>query len=99
LKPFREQNNHREWPYEHLVPGTPRNDEPYAAGRQVGHRRRDRQSGERAARVADAMARMPALVAAYRAARRVPWGEVAPADRLLMSPRQIREKYVLRKLK
>ena len=39
------------------------------------------------------------LVAAFRAARRVPWEEVAPADRLLMSPRQIREKYVLRKLK
>lgn len=91
--------NNREWPYEHIVPGIPRNAEPYNGGRQVGHRRREREREERKARIADAMARMPSLIAAYRAARRVPWEEVTAADRLLMTARQIREKYVLRKLK
>jgi hypothetical protein len=65
----------------------------------VGHRRREREADERRQRVADALARMPTLIAAYRASRRVPWEEVTAADRLLMSARQIREKYVLRKLK
>lgn len=95
------QNTHplREWPYEHIIPGLPRNAEPYGGGRQVGHRRREREAEERQQRIADAMARMPTMIAAYRASRRVPWEEVSAADRLLMSARQIREKYVLRKLK
>ena len=97
--PKNTQNQPREWPYEHIVPGIPRNAEPYNGGRQVGHRRREREREERRARIADAMARMPSLIAAYRAARRVPWEEVTPVDRLLMTARQIREKYVLRKLK
>jgi hypothetical protein len=95
----KQPNRNREWPFEHLVPGLPRNAEPYNGGRQVGHRRREREREERQARVSDAMARMPSLIAAYRAARRVPWDEVTPVDRLLMTARQIREKYVLRKLK
>jgi hypothetical protein len=38
----------RDWPYEHIVPGIPKNDLPYRDGRQKGHKReverRDRQA-------------------------------------------------------
>jgi hypothetical protein len=55
----------REWPYEHIVPGVPRNDPPYNAGRQKGHKRQ-LAVAERKASIEAAMARMPQLIADYR---------------------------------
>ena len=78
------------------MPGTPKNAEPYNGMRQKGHKR-DALREERRQRVADAMAKMPQLIAEYRAARKVPWDEVTPVDRLLLTRRQIRDKYVTKR--
>jgi hypothetical protein len=32
-----------------------------------------------------------------QASRKVPWDDITPADKLLLTPRQIRQKYVLSK--
>ncbi|GBF89103.1 hypothetical protein Rsub_01820 [Raphidocelis subcapitata] len=88
----------KEWPFEHIVPGLPKNDAPYNAGRQKGHKR-DGERAEREARIKAAMQKMPQLIAEYRASRKIPWDDVTPVDKLLMTRRQIREKYVLKKLK
>ncbi|KAF8073236.1 hypothetical protein HT031_000897 [Scenedesmus sp. PABB004] len=88
----------KEWPYEHLVPGVPKNDPPFNGGKQRGHKRHVSQA-ERQAKIDAAMAKMPAAIAEYRASRRIPWDAVSPADRLLLTTRQIREKYVYKKLK
>eukprot|EP00879_Flechtneria_rotunda_P003410 GHRR01003638.1.p1 GENE.GHRR01003638.1~~GHRR01003638.1.p1 ORF type:complete len:133 (+),score=39.51 GHRR01003638.1:135-533(+) len=88
----------KEWPYEHIVPGIPKNDPPYNGGKQKGHKRHIIQQ-ERQQKIEAAMAKMPQLIADYRASRRIPWEAVTPADKLLLTIRQIREKYVYRKLK
>jgi hypothetical protein len=59
------KNQKREWPYEHIVPGAPKNDPPYRGGRQKGHAR-DHEREERQQRIAAAMAKMPQLIAEYR---------------------------------
>jgi hypothetical protein len=58
----------REWPYEHIVPGTPKNDPPYNGGRQKGHKR-EAERTEREARIKAAMEKMPQLIAEYRVGR------------------------------
>jgi len=55
----------REWPYEHIVPGTPRNDPPWNGGRQKGHKRQQ-EVAERQQKIKAAMERMPQLIADYR---------------------------------
>lgn len=55
----------REWPYEHIVPGIPRNDKPWNGGKQKGHKRQQ-EVEERQAKIKAAMERMPQLIAAYR---------------------------------
>ncbi len=59
----------REWPYEHIVPGIPKNDLPYNNGRQKGHKR-DIAREERKARIEEAMAKMPQMIAEYRVGER-----------------------------
>eukprot|EP00878_Enallax_costatus_P006385 GHUV01006696.1.p1 GENE.GHUV01006696.1~~GHUV01006696.1.p1 ORF type:complete len:133 (+),score=20.24 GHUV01006696.1:226-624(+) len=88
----------KEWPYEHIVPGIPKNDPPYNGGKQKGHKRYISQE-ERQQKITAAMAKMPQLIADYRASRRIPWDSVSPADKLLLTTKQIREKYVYKKLK
>lgn len=55
----------REWPYEHIVPGIPKNDPPYNGGKQKGHKRYLTQQ-ERQQKIEAAMAKMPQLIADYR---------------------------------
>lgn len=88
----------KEWPYEHIVPGKPKNEQPYNNGKQRGHKRFAEQA-ERQQKIDAAMAKMPQMIADYRASRRIPWDAVTPADKLLLTVRQIREKYVYKKLK
>lgn len=55
----------REWPFEDLVPGLPKNEPPYNGMRQKGHKREAARE-ERQQRIAEAMAKMPQLIADYR---------------------------------
>lgn len=68
----------REWPYDHIVPGIPKNDPPYRGGRQKGHKREHARE-EKLAKIEAAMAKMPQLIADYRVRRcrglcHVVWG-------------------------
>ncbi|EFJ44669.1 hypothetical protein VOLCADRAFT_121291 [Volvox carteri f. nagariensis] len=55
-------------------------------------------AGSREKEIADAMAAMPKRIAEYRASRKLDWSEVSALDRLLLTPGQIREKYIRRRL-
>jgi hypothetical protein len=55
----------REWPYEHIVPGIPKNTEPYRGGFQKGHKRVAVRE-ERLQQIQKAMDKMPQLIAEYR---------------------------------
>jgi hypothetical protein len=55
----------REWPYEHIVPGIPKNEQPYNNGKQRGHKRFVTQE-ERQQKIDAAMAKMPQMIADYR---------------------------------
>lgn len=60
-----QKSTKREWPFEDLVPGLPKNDPPYQGMRQKGHKRELRKE-ERQQRIAESMAKMPQLIAEYR---------------------------------
>ncbi|GIL91732.1 hypothetical protein Vretimale_14861 [Volvox reticuliferus] len=86
-----------QWPYENIVPGKPQlppGSEAYAA-RQ---REKEQKRAAREKEIADAMAAMPKRIAEYRESRKLDWSEVSALDRLLLTPGQIREKYVRRRL-
>lgn len=55
----------REWPYEHIVPGKPKNEQPYNNGKQRGHKRFAEQA-ERQQKIDAAMVKMPQMIADYR---------------------------------
>jgi hypothetical protein len=55
----------REWPYEHIVPGIPKNSEPYRGGFQKGHKRVAVRE-ERLQQIQKSMDKMPQLIAEYR---------------------------------
>jgi hypothetical protein len=60
----------REWPYEHIVPGKPKNNPPYNGGKQRGHKRFAEQA-ERQQKIDAAMAKMPQMIADFRVRRQV----------------------------
>ncbi|GLC50176.1 hypothetical protein PLESTB_000350800 [Pleodorina starrii] len=85
------------WPFEDIVPGKPQlppGSDKYAA-RQ---REKEQKRAAREKEIADAMASMPKRIADYRESRKLDWSEVSAIDRLLLTPGQIREKYVRRRL-
>mmetsp|Transcript_7103 Transcript_7103/g.15565 ORF Transcript_7103/g.15565 Transcript_7103/m.15565 type:complete len:137 (-) Transcript_7103:738-1148(-) len=85
------------WPYEDVVPGTP---QP-PPGADTYLKRQQEKAQKRAQRekeIKAAMAKMPQMIEEYRALRRLDWQEVTPLDKLTLSPRQIREKYVKKRL-
>eukprot|EP00775_Hariotina_reticulata_P002979 gene2979-3262_t len=88
----------KEWPYEHIVPGVAKNDPSFNGGKQKGHKRY-LVAEERKKKIEAAMTKMPQLIAEYKASRRIPWDDVSPADKLLLTTKQIRDKYVYKKLK
>lgn len=85
------------WPYAHLFPGPAKNQEPYNGMRQKGHKRL-REQESRQAEIEKKMQQMPSIIAEYRASRRIKWEEVPLVDRLLLSRRQIRDKYLKKAL-
>eukprot|EP00955_Chlamydomonas_euryale_P095053 364909-Chlamydomonas_euryale.AAC.5 len=86
-----------QWPYEDIVPGPPQ--EPHNAAAYLARAAsKERMRAARNAEIKAAMARMPAMVAEYRAARKLDWSEVSPLDKLTMTQAQIKEKYIKRKL-
>jgi hypothetical protein len=85
------------WPYEHLYPGPAKNDPPYRDMFQKGHKNKIA-SEQRATDIAKKMDAMPEIVAAYRASQRVKWEEVPLIDRILLSRREIRDKYLKKSL-
>lgn len=66
-------------------------------GVKKGHVKRDERRNMRAKLIEESMAKMPTLIAEHKASKRVPWEDVTPTDRLLLSARKIKEKYLKRK--
>ncbi|KAG2485711.1 hypothetical protein HYH03_015595 [Edaphochlamys debaryana] len=89
--------NGLKWPHEGIVPGKPQ--EPPGCAAYI--KRQEEKNAKRAARVkqiSDAMAAMPKMITEYKASRRLDWEEVSAIDRLLLTPGQIKDKYVRKRL-
>lgn len=79
-------------------PGIPKNDPPYKNQIRKGELKREAKREARAKHIEECMAKMPQLVADYRNSRRIKWEDVTPADKLLLTTKQIRFKYVYKKM-
>nr|8A22_AJ Chain AJ, mL64 [Polytomella magna]8APN_AJ Chain AJ, mL64 [Polytomella magna]8APO_AJ Chain AJ, mL64 [Polytomella magna] len=84
------------WPFEHVVPGVPK--APNATAYLERKKQKEEKRTKRAKEINDALAKMPQLIADYKAARKIDWAEVSIIDKLTLSKKQIREKYVKRRL-
>jgi hypothetical protein len=85
------------WPYEHIFPGPAKNDPPYRNMFQKGHKV-DKLKEIKAKEIEKKMQEMPALIAEYRKSQRINWDDVPLLDKVLLSRREIRDKYVKRAL-
>ena len=98
--PRRARNPRRRSPRASRIAGPPKAPDapPYGTAICKGAIKKEAAREARAKHIAECMARMPTLVADFRSSRRVKPEDVTPQDRMLLTAKQIRFKYVFKKL-
>lgn len=81
-----------------LPAGVSKNETPYEGQVRRGQIKREAHREARAKHIEECMAKMPDLIEEYRASRRVKWEDVSAADKMLLNAKQIRFKYVYKRM-